>query len=153
MVAKQMMRAAAGWLELGMPGDALGELEGLSHDEGRSRKALELKLAAQMAMSAWVDASVTGLDLCGIAPEDPDYHLSAAYCLHETGATERAMDCLLNGPEALKDFPLYHYNMACYLWTLGDGDTAKRHLLNAVEMDEGFLEAARTDRDLVGMEF
>jgi hypothetical protein len=41
--------------------------------------------------------------------------------------------------------------MACYLWTLGDKDNATRHLDIAIGMDDSFLDAARTDRDLVGM--
>ena len=47
---------------------------------------------------------------------------------------------------------VFHYNMACYLWTLGEQEAARGYLDKAVAMDEGFLEAARTDRDLVGME-
>lgn len=147
-----MIRAASGWLELGMPEDALGELEGLPPDESQDRKVLELKLSAQMAMGAWKDASATGLDLCVLAFDEPEFFLSAAYCLHEAGDTEEAMGCLMRGPAVLREYPLFHYNMACYLWTLGDGETAREHLRNAVEMDEGFLESARADRDLVGME-
>ena len=41
--------------------------------------------------------------------------------------------------------------MACYLWTLGDKDNATRHLDIAIGMDDSFLDAARVDRDLVGM--
>ena len=36
-------------------------------------------------------------------------------------------------------------------WTLGDKDDATRHLDIAIGMDDSFLEAARVDRDLVGM--
>ncbi|QTN31605.1 tetratricopeptide repeat protein [Akkermansiaceae bacterium] len=153
MVTKQVIRAASGWLELGMPDDALEELNGLSGEDRQGRKVLELELAAQMAKGSWAGASSTARQLCGQAADEPDFFLSAAYCLHEAGETEEARQLLSGGPEVLREFPVYHYNMACYLWTLGEGDSAKEHLDKAIAMDEGFLDAAKTDRDLVGMEF
>jgi tetratricopeptide (TPR) repeat protein len=136
-----------------MPDDALEELNGLSGDDCAERKVLELKLSAQMAKAYWEQASGTALELCEQAVDEPDYFLSAAYCLHETGKTGEARKCLVDGPTVLRELPVFHYNMACYLWTLGEKETAKGHLDTAVEMDDSFLESARTDSDLVGMEF
>lgn len=152
MVAKQVIKAASGWLELGMPDDAMDELNGLTGVDRHSREALELKLAVQMTKESWKDAAQTALELCALARDEPDFFLSAAYCLHETGETEEARKVLLSGPRVLVEFPVYHYNMACYLWTLGEKGEAKTHLDKAVGMDEGFLDSARNDRDLVGME-
>lgn len=152
MVTKQVIRAATGWLELGMPDDALAELSALTGEERGERRVLELKLAAEMAKGDWAPASDTALELCEMAVDEPDFFMSAAYCLHEAGRTAEARKCLLKGPGVLAEFPVYHYNMACYLWTLGEKEAAREHLDKAVAMDEGFLEAARTDRDLVGME-
>ncbi len=152
MVTKQVLRAASGWLELGMPDDALEELGSLPEAEMGEKKALELKLSAEMAKEDWNAGAVTAGRLCVQAVDDPDYFLSAAFCLHETGDTEAARKCLLTGPAVLHEMPVFHYNMACYLWTLGEGEPAKGHLARAVEMDEGFLDAAKVDRDLVGME-
>lgn len=152
MVTKQVIRAATGWLELGMPDDALAELSALTGEERGERRVLELKLAAEMAKGDWATASDTALELCEMAVDEPDFFMSAAYCLHEAGRTAEARKCLLKGPGVLAEFPVYHYNMACYLWTLGEKEAAREHLDKAVAMDEGFLEAARTDRDLVGME-
>lgn len=152
MVTKQIIRAASGWLELGMPGDALEELEGLAPDERESKKALELKLAAQMASNSWVPASETAVSLCNQAVDEPEYFVSAAYCFHEIGETEEARKWLQRGPAVLTEMPVYHYNMACYLWKLGERERARNHLAKAFEMDESFVEAARHDKDLVGME-
>ena len=152
MVAKQIIRAASGWLELGMPEDALEELKGLSGEDSEDRKVLELKLAAQMAQMAWQLAAETAKCLCTQAVDEPEYFLNAAYCLHETGETEEARKWLLRGPEVLSEQPVFHYNMACYLWQLGEKERAHNHLAKAVEMDESFMESARHDKDLVGME-
>lgn len=139
-------------MELGMPDDALEELKGLTGEDRSGRKALELKLAAEMAKMDWKEGADTALELCEQAVDEPDYFLSAAYCLHEIGMTVEARACLLRGPSVLRELPVFHYNMACYLWNLNEKESAKSHLHKAVEMDESFLEAARTDRDLVGME-
>ena len=101
----------------------------------------------------WKVASETARSLCKLAVDEPDFFLSAAYCLHENGDTEEARKWLLKGPESLHELPVFHYNMACYLWTLGERERAKNHLSKAVDMDESFLESAKEDRDLVGMEF
>lgn len=152
MVTKQIIRAASGWLELGMPDDALEELDALVGEDREERKALELKLAAQMSKEDWNPAAETAQNLCMQAVDEPDFFLSAAFCLHETGDTEEARKWLLKGPRVLDEMPVFHYNMACYLWTLGEGERAKNHLAQAVGMDASFLESAREDKDLAGME-
>ena len=81
----------------------------------------------------------------------PEFFLRAAFCLHETGDTLAACNQLLRGPKELFDMAIFHYNLACYLWTLGDGPRARSHLQQAIEMDGTYLESAREDRDLAGM--
>jgi tetratricopeptide (TPR) repeat protein len=151
MVTKQILRAASGWLELGMPDDALEELKGLTKEEGETRKATELRMAAQMAQGDWKSAGETGLELCEMAVDEPDFHLSAAYCLHEAGETKEAMRCLEEGPEVLEEMAIFHYNKACYLCVMGDVKGASECLARAIEMDDSFQEAAMVDKDLVGL--
>jgi len=152
MVTKQILRAASGWLELGMPVDALLELRNLDEEDGRKRGAMDLKLAAQMAAEDWRSAVETAMTLCEMAVDEPSHFVNVAFCLHELGQTEEAKKWLQRGPEALTEMPVFHYNMACYLWTLGEKERARNHLAKAVEMDESFEESARNDKDLVGLE-
>ncbi|MES2475390.1 MAG: hypothetical protein V4640_06395 [Verrucomicrobiota bacterium] len=151
MVVTKMLRAAAGWLELGLADEALIELQALPPDVQVLRGPLELKLAAQMAQGQWNSGSETARLLCIKAEDEPEFFLRAAYCLHETGDTLAACNQLLKGPKTLFDMAVFHYNLACYLWTLGEGDRARDHLKQAIAMDETFLESALEDRDLVGM--
>lgn len=153
MVAKQVIRAASGWLELGMPDDALEELDALRGEDREERKVLELKMSAEMAKESWEEAVETAEKLCRLAVDEPDFFLSVAFCLHEMGRTEEARNWLQRGPEELSELPVFHYNMACYHWTLGEKERARNHLAKAIDMDESFLDAAREDRDLVGMDF
>lgn len=153
MVEKQVLRVASGWLELGMPDDALEELGTLRGEAGERRKVLELKLAAQMTKELWDEASQTACQLCGKAVDEPGYFLNAAFCLHEAGDTEEARKWLLRGPKSLHEMAVFHYNMACYLWVLGERERANNHLAKAIEMDDSFLETAKADKDFAGMEF
>jgi tetratricopeptide (TPR) repeat protein len=152
MLTKQIIRAASGWVELGMPADALNELKSLPADQSGDRTVLQLKLSAEMALQQWKDAAETAKRLCMESVDEPDYFLSAAFCLHELGETEEARKWLLRGPEILSEMAVFHYNMACYLWTLGEKERAHNHLAKAFEMDESFKESARHDKDLIGIE-
>ena len=153
MVVSKMLQAAAGWLELGLADEALIELEALPPEVQALRGPLELKLEAQMAQEQWNSGSETARLLCLKVDDEPEFFLRAAYCLHETGDTLAACNHLLSGPKDLFTMAVFHYNLACYLWTLGEGDRARDHLKQAIAMDESFLESAKQDRDLVGMDF
>jgi hypothetical protein len=145
------LESATGWLELGLADEALAELESLPHEARNQRAALELKLAAQMICESWNSAADTARLLCLKAADEPVFFLRAAFCLHETGDTLAACNWLLRGPKTLFEMPISHYNLACYLWTLGDASRARLHLRHAITMDESFREEARNDRDLAGI--
>ena len=151
MGVMRTLQAASGWLELGLADEALVELETLPTDFRSQREVLELKLAAQMVSQAWNPASDTARLLCLKAADEPLFFLRAAFCLHETGDTLAACNWLLRGPKTLFDMAIFHYNLACYLWTLGEANRARSHLKQAITMDESFLETARDDRDLAGI--
>jgi tetratricopeptide (TPR) repeat protein len=148
MDSARIMLAASGWLELGLPGGALEELERLPAPDQQLPAALELKLQARMKCRDWNAAADLARLLCVRLPHEPRYFIHAAYCLHETGDTFAARNQLLSGPKALLEIPLFHYNLACYLWTLGQAERARTHLSRAIAMDESYREAALNDRDL-----
>jgi hypothetical protein len=140
MGVTKTLQAATGWLELGIADEALLELESLPMDIRAQRAALELKLAAQMVNQSWNSAA-----------DEPEFFVRAAFCLHETGDTLAACNWLLRGPKTLFVMAIFHYNLACYLWTLGQTARARSHLQQAITLDESFRETARSDRDLVGI--
>lgn len=145
------LRAASGWLDLGLPRDALEELCLLPLALQTQQKVLELKLHAQMECEAWNAAADTARLLCVQHPTAPEFFLRAAYCLHETGDTLAARNQLLRGPKALFEMAVFHYNLACYLWTLGEQARARSHLSHAISMDASYRSEALADRDLIGI--
>jgi predicted Zn-dependent protease len=151
MLADDRLRVAEGFLELGLTDEALDEIRALPTELHGQREVLELKLAVQMQSGSWNPASETARLLCLQAADEPSFFISAAYCLHETGDTLAARDWLMRGPKALHTMPVFHYNLACYLWTLGEAARARTHLKQAISMDGSLLEEARQDRDLNGI--
>ena len=133
------LQAATGWLELGLADEALLELNELPAEVQKKRHVLELKLAAQMQSESWNRASDTARLLCLVAKDEPVFFLRAAFCLHETGDTLAACNWLLKGPKSLFEMAIFHYNLACYLWTLGEAKRARSHLKQAISMDHTFI--------------
>lgn len=147
MALEQTLRMACGWLELGLVDEALFELEGLPADQKTRPEVLELKLAAQMSACHWNAAADTSRMLCMQDLKQPVFFLKAAFCLHETGDTVAACQWLMKGPRALYEMPIFHYNIACYLWALDDKQRARTHLSRALAMDEGLRHVADRDAD------
>ncbi|MCH7224502.1 tetratricopeptide repeat protein [Haloferula sp. A504] len=143
-----VLQIALGWLELGLPEEALQELESLSARDRMRRQALELKLAAQMKAERWNAGADTGRLLCLREPKEPQFFIQAAYCLHETGDTAAARNWLMTGPSSLIEDPLFHYNIACYHAVLGESKQARSHLKRAISMDESLRWRACHDDDL-----
>ena len=147
----RILRSALGWLELGLPEEALSELGSLSARDRMRRHALELRLIAEMESRRWNAAADTGRLLCLKEPKEARFFIHAAYCLHETGDTLAARDWLLRGPATLIEDPLFHYNIACYLAVLGDSKRAESHLERAFEMDASLRDSAQEDTDLASL--
>lgn len=145
------LEAALGWIELGLPEDALRELETLEPRDRMRKQALEMKLSAEMQARRWNAGADTSRLLCMREPKEPRFFISAAYCLHETGDTLAARNWLMTGPSVLIEDPLFHYNIACYHAVLGEARQARSHLARAISMDESLREVAANDKDLAGI--
>ncbi|MBK1882567.1 hypothetical protein JIN85_09075 [Luteolibacter pohnpeiensis] len=152
MEVANVLTAATGWIDLGLADEALVEIESLSKKDQSQSGVLELKLYAEMECQFWNAAADTAKRLCLRDPKDPSYFIHAAFCIHETGDTHAACQWLLKGPRSLFKIAIFHYNLACYLWVLGEKKRARSHLQRAIKMDGDLEQAAREDRDLKGID-
>ncbi|RYD30982.1 MAG: hypothetical protein EOP87_15590 [Verrucomicrobiaceae bacterium] len=150
MLVTKTLQAASGWLDLGLPDEALVELQSLPETDQVSSVVLEMKVVIQIECRSWNAASETARLLCGREPLNAEYFLQAAFCLHETGDTLAARNWLLRGPKSLLEMSTFHYNIGCYLWVLGEKASARTHLRRAFRMDHSLEAYARSDRDLNG---
>lgn len=145
---KQLL-AVQGYYELGLPAEALAELEGIADDAFQERTdVLSLRLMLLMDLRRWADALEPARRWCAHEPTSPVPFIQAAFCLHEIGQTREARALLREGPSALLRDAVYHYNLACYEAVLGDVEAAQAHLRDSFRLDPAMREAARRDRDL-----
>jgi len=140
--------AAQGYVELALYTEAREELAALSEVAMERVDVQEILLLCLMAESRWADALALTLRLCEMEPEEPGGFIHAAFCLHELGRTDEAVDMLSRGPAALRSKPVFYYNMGCYHACLGDMEKALKLLRQSFEMDGGLRAVARKDPDL-----
>lgn len=145
---KRLLVAAQGYSELGLPDLAIGELDLLPEEIQRSPVGVESRLSVLMQAKRWKSALGLGRELCRLVPDKSVGFIHAAFCLHELGQSQAALDLLVNGPPSLRSEPTYHYNLACYEAALGNLDQARAHLQVSFAMDKKLKDYARTDPDL-----
>lgn len=145
---KQLL-AVQGYYELGLPEEALAELEGIPDPAFHRRTdVLNLHMMLLMDLRRWADALEPAQRLCEREPMSPVPFIQAAFCMHEIGQTREARTLLRKGPATLTQDAVYHYNLACYEAVLGDVEAAQAHLRNSFRLNPAMRESARQDPDL-----
>lgn len=115
------LRAAQGWLELGLPREAEEELAGLEESAKDHPAALDIGWAAAAAQAHWERAFVLGERLVARDPALVSAWIHRAYAARRMpgGGLERALAALLPAASQFPEEPMVAYNLACYLIRLG----------------------------------
>ena len=146
---EKKLLAVQGYYELGLPAEALAELEGIADPGFQERTdVLSLRMMLLMDLHRWADALGSARRLCEREPHSGAPFIQAAFCLHEIGQTQEARALLRQGPATLLRDAVYHYNLACYEAVLGDVEAAQVHLRDSFRLNPEMRQAARKDRDL-----
>jgi tetratricopeptide (TPR) repeat protein len=145
---RRHFEAARGYCELGLPQLARDEIEPFRATLGQSTELIEIELMILLQEKKWTDGLLTAQRLRKSLPAHPAGWLQAAFCLHELGRTNEALECLVDGPRSLRREALFHYNCACYLARLGQPDEALTSLKRALQIDPAYKKAAKSDPDL-----
>jgi tetratricopeptide (TPR) repeat protein len=147
---KILLEAAAGWLMLGNPAEALQEFEQISSRGRHTQAALVTLWEIQAKMHNWNAAVATADRLVQQYDQQPDGYIKRAYALHELKRSQEAWDTLHPIHERFPDNWLIQYNLACYAAQLGQPANAlqcfRRALKNGDERE--LHEMAMTDSDL-----
>lgn len=142
------IRAACGYIELGMIRESIAELDAIEPALQSRPEVLQLRLHHLMRKRSWKRALGVSLKLCAAAPQCGAGYLHAGFCLHELGKTAQARALLLTGPATLLKEPIYYYNMGCYEALLGNFQKARLHLKASFKLDSSFRALAKKDPDL-----
>jgi tetratricopeptide (TPR) repeat protein len=137
-----------GYLALGMFMEANDELERMPNGFKAHPTVLTARLALLMEMERWEAAVILGRSLFKLWPDDTEFCIHTAYCLHELKQTAEAKQTLLDGPDALRDLAVFHYNLACYECQLGNLGEAKRRLATCFKIDRAHRAESLEDPDL-----
>lgn len=115
------LRAAQGWLELGLPEDAEEELSRMGEAAKDHPAALEIGWAAAAAQAHWERAFILGDRLVEQEPTLVSAWIHRAYAARRMpgGGLERALAALLPAATRFPEEPMVAYNLACYLIRLG----------------------------------
>ena len=146
--AERTIQAAHGYHDLGMVEDAREELNSVPVEYRDHVDYLQVEAMVLLKEEHWDAALQISRLICKTDPKCSAGYIHASYSLHELGRTEEALQTLMDGPAALQDLAIYHYNKGCYLACLGDLDQAMATLRKAFQIDGRLLEQAKSDPDL-----
>jgi tetratricopeptide (TPR) repeat protein len=137
-----------GYLDLGMHREANDELERLPIQFKIHPLVLSARLDLLMEMKRWEDGEILGRSLFKLWPEECEFYIRTAFCLHEMKRTAEARETLLSGPVALRGMAVFYYNAACYEAQLGHLREAKQMLSTCFKLDKNYKVESLDDPDL-----
>lgn len=143
---------ATGLLELGLPDEALEELDEVAAEHRGSSIVLHLRVDALFRLQQWAEAAALCLPKIAEEPGDPAWWIQAAYATRRAECVEKAEPILREAVELHPRYGLILYNLACYACVQGRGEEARAFLDRAMAEDGGhFLAMALADPDLAAL--
>jgi len=132
------VRAAEGWVELGLPDEAEVELAGLSPDARDHPQALHALWTIHAHRKEWRLAHTVAESLVQAAPDDVAGWVHRAFAARRMagGGLQTAWDALRPAAEQFPDETIVPYNLACYACQMGNPDAA-RHWLGRARVIAG----------------
>jgi len=148
---QRALLAADGYLFLGLPKEALKELDDIDEENQRDSAMLRARIRVLLHLRRWTEANDLSTLGCDIYPDENEFMVQRAFALHQMKKGGEAVQVLLNAPEWIRRTGILHYNLACYEAQLGDADTARQCIRAAIEINSSFKKNARQDPDLQGL--
>jgi Flp pilus assembly protein TadD len=145
---RRQLGYAEGYLALGLKreaAEALAEITGADRD---STPVLAMGLAVHCERADWAAAARVGAVLCEREPHVAGYWIQWAYATRRHAGLEQARVILHRGLALHPTEAVFHFNLACYEAQLGHLGDARDLLDMACDIDESFVELAKTDPDL-----
>jgi len=142
------LAAAEGYLYLGMPKEALRELNGIPKDQQDHAAVLRSRIRVLLHLKKWKQAEKLAIKGLRLYPEENEFMVQRAFALHQQEKGDQAVQVILDAPEWIRRTGILHYNLACYEAQLGDLGTARQCIRAAFEINSAFKKNAKHDPDL-----
>ncbi len=144
----QRIRAAQGYVELGMYHDANEELEEIAPEQRHRSEVLAIRVGIYCGLEKWELMQTAAARLVAEDPTNPQWCVSLAHAARRAQSVEAAKLILLEAVERIPKDAVLQYNLACYECLLGDVEVAKARLQRAFNLDPGLRLKALEDEDL-----
>ena len=153
---QHLVRAAEGWVELGLTGEAEAELTQVRPETRAHPQYLHAIWAVHAARQEWSLAHAAAEAIIQITPEEVNGWVHRAYAARrmEGGGLHKAWDALRPAAELFPGETIVPYNLACYACQMGNLDAARHWLSRAKAVAgkhggaETFKQMALADPDL-----
>jgi tetratricopeptide (TPR) repeat protein len=137
--------AADAYLDLGMPRDALEELDAIGEAGRRDAQAMRLRVRAHLRLREWTEGMALASSAARRYPQDGEFFLQWAYALHKARPGGSAQEVLDAAPEPLRSSGLIHYNLARFEAQDGNIENARLYLQEACRLNPAVVFDARRD--------
>ena len=145
---QRALRAADGYLYLGLVEEALGALEAIHTAEHNDPAVLLARIRVLLHMRKWKSAETLSGRGTRMHPHEGEFTVQRAFALHQMKKAKAAEEALLAAPEWIRRTGILHYNLACYQARLGDLSQARECIDTAIGINSGIQKNARLDPDL-----
>jgi len=148
---QRQLRAAIGFIELGLLEDAIFELESLPPEDRARSSVLALRLEIYRTAEKWLLMEVVARELWKRHQGEPVYWNDLAWAVRRADSINAAQKILLDAVVRFPGDAMTHFNLGCYACQLGDIKQAKTRVGRAIELDSKFKLLALDDPDLEPM--
>ena len=142
------LHAAQGYLDLGLPLDAHGELEEIEPELRHLSEVLAIKVPIFRRLAKWELMEVVSKELCIRRPDEPEWLLALAEAIRHGRSMQAGLEVLVQAAMRFPEEARIFYRLATYQAQLGYLDAALGRLADAVRLDPALREVARDDPDL-----
>jgi predicted Zn-dependent protease len=146
--AQRALNAADGYLYLGLPDEALAEMEALPKEEQTDAAIMLARIRTLLHLKRWQDAEELSHSGETQHPDEDEFTVQRAFALHQLRQGDAAIEVLLAAPDWIRRTGILHYNLACYEARLGDLSIARQCINAAIQMNAAIQKKARIDPDL-----
>ncbi len=142
------LQAAVGYLELGMLEEANNEIECIPPDQKNSSEVLGVRMEIYRAAEKWMLMATVARELLKRHQDQPLFWNHHAYAVRRSTGLEEAHKILSEALEKFPDDSTTIYNLGCYHCQLGDLESAKERVGDAIKLDPQWKIHALNDPDL-----
>jgi tetratricopeptide (TPR) repeat protein len=144
---RRATQRAEGYLELGMPQQALDALDQLPAGPNVGMHVLYLRGEALRMLERYQEALGPLESAAEIDPDEICVWLALGWCYKRTARIDLAVEALGRALAVKPADALVHYNLACYLSLAGNKDAALSHLSRALSIDPHYRNLVHDEPD------